>query len=208
MKTVCCGRCRSEIPVIPGRPIVCPNCGADFSRTQPTVLHVSTSEYCPRCGCPLEIAVDPERLCSVCGWFGDWQETFPVPPPQETFNAVIAVLQSLEMYRNVCRAEQLAEAAFDIGKIPDRDLQNLRKCIQIARQNLVAWFTTLRARLPRVLLLVNGVVPWPDDWTERRSDACDLLVGLCSCGSLHTEKEGWVQSTLQHHDAIIYHPEP
>jgi len=204
MKTVRCTQCKSEIPIVSGRPIICLSCGTDFK--QPA-LYRSNSEFCPRCGSPLQVAADPGRLCDVCGWFGDWQEVLSMPPQQEDFNAVLAVLQGLELFRDICRKEQLIEVHYDAGRVSDHDLQHVRKGIQEARQALVTMYTALRRRLPRILLVENGAVPWPEDWFDRHFNAsrepCNMLIGHCVCGACHTEKEGWVQSTLQHHDAII-----
>lgn len=200
MKSVRCNRCKSEIPIVLGRKVICLQCGFEYS--QPN----QHSEFCPRCSYPLEVATDPGRLCSACGWFGDKQEVLPIPPRQEDFNAVLAVLQCLELFREVCRKEQLAEAFYDAGQASDHDLRKVREGTQAARQALVTLFTTLRRRLPRILTPVNGCVVWPEDWADQHyngNEPCDVLIGPCSCGAWHTEKEGWVQSALQHHDAII-----
>lgn len=211
MKTVRCDRCKSEIPIVPGRRVICLNCGTDFGHPQPAPLHQTMSEFCPRCGCPLKTAADPGRLCEACGWFGDWQEALPTPPRPQDFNLVLAVLQSLELFREVCRKEQIVESYYDAGQASDQDVRKVRESVNDARQALVTMFTELRRRLPRILLAENGSVPWPEDWTERHFNAskepCDALIGHCSCGAFHTEKEGWVQAALQHHDAIILRSE-
>lgn len=36
----------------------------------------------------------------------------------------------------------------------------------------------------------NGLLGWPDEWTERHYNACtepcDMLIGPCACGAWHT----------------------
>lgn len=204
MKTIRCNRCASEIPIVPGRQVICLSCGTNLSLIP---LYQSDCEFCPQCGGPLEVTTDPGRLCEICGWFGDRQETLSTPPCREDFDAILAVLQSLELFRDVCRKEQLVEVYYDTGRISDHDLRRVRKDAQAARQSLVTMFTALRRRLPQVLLIENGMIPWPKNWADRHFNAsqepCDMLIGHCSCGACHTEKEGWVQSALQRYGAII-----
>jgi len=207
MKTIRCSHCNSETPIVQNQPTVCLLCGHCLDVSTP--IHLSGSEFCPRCGHPLETATDSSRLCEVCGWFGDQQEILSLPPRQEDFNAVLAVLQGLELFRDVCRKEQIIESHYDVGHINDRDFQRIRVCVRDARQSLVTLFTALRRRIPQILSEVNGFIMWPDGWTDRHfnvcNEPCDMLIGQCSCGTYHSEKEGWVQSTLQRHDAIIIH---
>lgn len=209
MKTVRCTQCNSEIPVLPDRRLICLNCGLDAGHLQPGSAYQNGCVFCPQCGTPLDSPTDAAHLCSTCGWFGDWQEALPLPPKQEEFNLITSVLQSLEMFRDVCRKEQLMEIFYDRGELAEKDLRQIHETIKSARQALVTMFTALRRRIPQVLIPENGVVSWPEDWTDRHynsQDPCDTLVGPCICGAYHTEKEGWVQSTLQHHDAIILQP--
>ena len=53
----------------------------------------------------------------------------------------------------------------------------------------------------------NGMVPWPDGWDGENHNGthepCDMLVGPCSCGAWHHEKEYWVRRALEVHNAII-----
>ena len=63
------------------------------------------AEFCPRCTAPLETSRDADRLCEVCGWFGDQQEALLMPPRSDVLNPVLAAAQTLELYRDVCRKE-------------------------------------------------------------------------------------------------------
>lgn len=43
-----------------------------------------------------------------------------------------------------------------------------------------------------ILLIVNGMVPWPVGWDLRWRSAnrkCDMLVGPCACGAWHLETD-------------------
>ena len=58
-----------------------------------------------------------------------------------------------------------------------------------------------------ILYKENGMVPWPDGWDGENhngiKEPCDMLVGPCSCGAWHYEKEYWVERALHVHNAII-----
>ena len=73
------------------------------------------AEFCPRCPAPLETSRDADRLCEVCGWFGDQQEALLAPPASDVLNPVLAAAQTLELYRDVCRKELVAEQIYDAG---------------------------------------------------------------------------------------------
>ncbi len=69
-------------------------------------------------------------------------------------------------------------------------------------------FAALRNGAARQRLLrINGVVSWPANWTDCHynggREPCDTLVGPCSCGAWHTEREDWVQAMLIKHNAEI-----
>lgn len=53
----------------------------------------------------------------------------------------------------------------------------------------------------------NGLLGWPDEWTDRHhnacNDPCDMLRGPCACGAWHDEDEEWVQRALEHYNAEI-----
>jgi hypothetical protein len=164
-------------------------------------------EFCPKCGSPLETAADPGRLCEACGWFGDWQEVLHSPPPQDKFNPVLTAVQSLALYRYVCREELLAEQANGSSL----DLRKVQASVRSAGRSMVETFTNLRVyqdRQPMILPRAgNGLVAWPSDWTDYHHNAshepCDMLVGPCSCGAWHKETEEWVRATLTRHHAVI-----
>ena len=86
------------------------------------------AEFCPRCTAPLETSRDADRLCEVCGWFGDQQEVLLVPPRSDVFNPVLAAAQTLELYRDVCRKELMAEQIYDAGNATEADLQQGPHC--------------------------------------------------------------------------------
>ncbi|MHB8108286.1 MAG: hypothetical protein ACYDH4_12820 [Candidatus Cryosericum sp.] len=163
-----------------------------------------SSEFCPRCNSPLEAAADDGRLCEVCGWFGDQTEVLDKPPQPDTFNPVLATVQCLALYRDVCRNELIAEQVYDAGDATEADMRTVRLTRRQATDSLVSLFIQLRKqRLPRV----NGRVLWPEDWLDRHYNAsnepCDMLVGPCSCGAWHMESDDWVQAALKKHNAEI-----
>lgn len=53
----------------------------------------------------------------------------------------------------------------------------------------------------------SGMVPWPDGWDGENHNGthepCDMLIGPCSCGAWHHEREYWVERALHVHNAII-----
>jgi len=165
------------------------------------------SEFCPRCTAPLETARDPARLCEVCGWFGDQQEVLLVPPKSDVFNPVLAAAQTLELYRDVCRKELVAEQIYDAGNATEAELQRVHMARRHAANSIIEMFVSLRNRVVKQQLRrINGVVPWPPNWTDRHYNSgqpCDTLVGPCSCGAWHQEHEDWVQAMLFKHNAEI-----
>jgi len=167
------------------------------------------AEFCPRCTAPLEISRDADRLCEGCGWFGDQQEALLAPPASDVPNPVLAAVQTLELYRDVCRKELVAEQIYDAGNATEAELQRVRLARRHAAHSIIEMFVTLqdRAAIARQRLLrINGVVPWPPNWTDRHyngGEQCDTLVGPCSCGAWHTESEDWVQAMLFKHNAEI-----
>jgi hypothetical protein len=166
------------------------------------------SQFCPRCGAPLETAADPARLCDTCGWFGDWQEVLRTPPESDVFNPVMAAAQALELFREVCRGELIAEQLYDAGTATEGELYKVHAARRQASHALIEMFVALRNRATKQRLRRNnGFVPWPTDWTDRRhnacNDPCDMLVGPCSCGAWHDTNEKWVRAALSKHDAEI-----
>lgn len=179
------------------------------------------SEFCPRCTSPLEVGPDPDRLCEVCGWFGDAAETLSAPPKPARINPVLAATQCLDLFRDVCRKELIAEQLFDAGHATESDINQIRLSRRQATDAIVELFATLHRRphLPeasapgasakiRILRPANGMVAWPDGWLEHRhfnacNEPCDMLAGPCSCGAWHCESEPWVQEVLQKYNAEI-----
>lgn len=165
------------------------------------------SEFCPRCTAPLETSRDADRLCEVCGWFGDRQEALLAPPNSDVLNPVLAAAQTLELYRDVCRNELIAEQMYDAGNGTEAQLHRVHRARRQAAHSIIEMFVSLRDRATRQRLLrINGVVPWPANWADRHCNAgqpCDTLVGPCSCGAWHIESEDWVQSLLLKHNAEI-----
>ena len=170
------------------------------------------SEFCPRCTAPLETAPDPARLCEVCGWFGDQQEALLTPPSSDVLNPVLAAAQTLELYRDVCRKELIAEQVFDAGNATEADLQRVHMARRHAGHSIIEMFVSLRNRVVRQQLRrINGVVPWPANWSDRHYNGgqpCDTLVGPCSCGAWHLTSEDWVQALLFKHNAEIIDGDP
>lgn len=166
------------------------------------------AEFCPRCTAPLETSRDADRLCEVCGWWGDQREVLLAPPRADVLNPVLAAAQTLELYRDVCRTELVAEQVFDAGNATEADLRRVRMARRHAAHSIIEMFVTLRHRAAiQQLRRINGAVPWPVNWTDRHYNAshepCDMLIGPCSCGAWHTEQEDWVRAMLVKHNAEI-----
>lgn len=162
-------------------------------------------EFCPKCRTPIDTIdhQDTARLCPGCGWFGDTEETNKVA--EATTNMDNNVLQTLALYRNVCRQELLAEAGYNRGLLPLREFLAVKACVDDATQNLMFMYRAMQ-KPPRVLDCINGTLAWPEDWVERHYNCrapCDVLVGPCVCGACHSEKDKWVQATLRKHHAVI-----
>ena len=104
------------------------------------------SEFCPRCTAPLETSRDADRLCEVCGWWGDQQEALLVPPKSDVFNPVLAAAQTLELYRDVCRHELIAEQVYDAGDGTEAELQRVHLARRHAAHSIIEMFVALRGR--------------------------------------------------------------
>jgi ribosomal protein S27AE len=91
-----CLNCNEQIEYVPGYRIVCPCCGADYG-----LEGESVNEFCPKCGDPLEVSDDADRLCVQCGWWGDKSEALKNPPI--TGDLDTTVRQALDLYRTVVR---------------------------------------------------------------------------------------------------------
>lgn len=168
------------------------------------------AEFCPRCNSPVEFAPDPARLCEVCGWFGDQTEVLDKPPAPQAINPVLAAAQCLELYRDVCRRELIAEQLYDAGNAVEADIAKVRAARRHATNAIIELFAVFHRRnqpAKRRILRTNGLVPWPSDWTDRHFNACnepcDFLIGPCACGAWHDEAEPWVQALLVKHNAEI-----
>jgi hypothetical protein len=104
------------------------------------------AEFCPRCTAPLETGRDADRLCEICGWFGDQQEALLAPPTSDVLNPVLAAAQTLELYRDVCRKELLAEQIYDAGNATEAELQRVRLARRRAAHSIIEMFVTLQHR--------------------------------------------------------------
>ena len=55
----------------------------------------------------------------------------------------------------------------------------------------------------------NGLLGWPDEWTERHYNACnepcDMLIGPCACGAWHTP-ECWTAELNRYNAEIRDNP--
>ncbi len=102
------------------------------------------AKFCPRCTAPLESSRDADRLCEVCGWFGDRQETLLMPPQSDVLNPVLAAAQTLELYRDICRKELIVEQVYDAGNATEADLQRVHMARQHATNSIVEMFVALR----------------------------------------------------------------
>jgi uncharacterized Zn finger protein (UPF0148 family) len=111
------------------------------SLTQTGAAMTVTAKYCPRCGQPLSESQDPARLCVVCGWFGDQQETLTVPPPQAEIVRDLGAI--LDIYRSMCRDEMRLEALVSMNQSTDADLDHGRQFISFSRQAIMEMFLRL-----------------------------------------------------------------
>ena len=166
--------------------------------------------YCPRCTASIDTS-EPDCLCETCGWFGDRSETLADSMP-DVFNPARAAATTLELYRDICRKELIAEQLYDAGDATEDDLRK----IGVSRKNTIAamieMFCKLRARyetcpIETLKAGTNGLVSWPEEWTRYHHNACnepcDMLVGPCACGAWHTADEEWVKDELKLHRAVI-----
>ena len=168
------------------------------------------AEFCPRCTAPLETSQDADRLCEVCGWFGDQQETLLTPPIDGVNNPILCAAQTLELYRKVCHDELRAEQRHQAGEGSEADLRRVYAARRHAAHSILAMFVALHDRAMSTkqrLCRTNGMVPWPANWTDRHHsggrEPCDMLVGPCSCGAWHLESDDWVRAMLFKHNAEI-----
>jgi len=102
--------------------------------------------FCPRCGTPVERAIDDNdesRLCPTCEWWGDRRETLDTPFSTDEFNPVLVAYQSLELYRSQCRRELVLEEAFSTGDIVEADLKDAKICVRQSTNSIVEMFTAL-----------------------------------------------------------------
>jgi hypothetical protein len=164
------------------------------------------SEFCPRCTAPLETSQDSDRLCELCGWFGDQQESLLTPPAVE--NPLLRTAQLLELYREVCRKELEGEQKRAAGIGTDAELHKVHAARRHAAHSILEMFAGMESQAAmQVLRRINGVISWPAHWADRHYNAsnepCDTLVGPCSCGAWHLESEDWVQAMLVKHNARI-----
>ena len=67
------------------------------------------SEFCPRCAAPVDTSGDECRYCDACGWFGDNTETTQTPPDTWRVRATQTLIETLTLYRKICRDELQAE---------------------------------------------------------------------------------------------------
>jgi hypothetical protein len=104
------------------------------------------AEFCPRCTAPLETSRDADRLCEVCGWWGGQEEVLLVPPRNDLFNPVLAAAQTLELYRDVCRKELIAEQIYDAGNGTEVELQRVHLARRHAAHSIIEMLVALRNR--------------------------------------------------------------
>ncbi len=102
------------------------------------------AEFCPRCGTPVDTSGDDTRLCDACGWFGDNTETARIPPDAGKFSPVLATVQAITLFRDVCRQELMAEQIYDAGGATEAALRKVRTEARNALHSLVELFTALR----------------------------------------------------------------
>jgi hypothetical protein len=102
--------------------------------------------YCPRCDSPLhhEDPHDSARLCDVCGWFGDWEET--LAQPLGDWNPALEASKALTLYREVCRQEMLLEQLFCDGAATKESLHKVELMRREIVCNMIEMFVALRKR--------------------------------------------------------------
>ena len=104
------------------------------------------TSYCPRCDSPLhhEDPKDSARLCDVCGWFGDWEETLAQPLGE--WNPALEASKALAGYRDICRQELLLEQLFCKGQAQKSDLRKVEIMRTEVVRNMIEMFVALRKR--------------------------------------------------------------
>jgi hypothetical protein len=96
------------------------------------------SEFCPKCGKPLQVTPEPDRLCLACGWWGGQCEALTKPP--HTGELATSVMQALDLYRDICRKELLVELACEHGNVERHEMQEVRGAVASCLESLLRIF--------------------------------------------------------------------
>jgi len=99
------------------------------------------AEFCPRCGTLVDASGDECRYCEACGWFGDNSETSTTPV--SITNPICAIVNTLALFRKVCREELKAEQVYLAGNATEAELRKVTVEARNARHSLIELFTTL-----------------------------------------------------------------
>lgn len=166
--------------------------------------------FCPRCLAPID-ASSQECLCEICGWFGDVSEA-SVEQDFSSFNPMRSAIAIMQLYREQCRKELIADQMYDSGEANEQDIKIVQIALQETVKSIVEMFCTLRQHyttcpIEKLTAEPSGAVSWPEEWSDHVyngcDDACEYLIGQCNCGSFHTEDEQWVIDKLKLHRAVI-----
>jgi hypothetical protein len=167
--------------------------------------------YCPRCTSPIKTD-EPDCLCEVCGWFGDASETLAEQTP-DVFSPGRSAIATMELYRDICRKELIAEQLYDAGDATEEDLHKIAAQRRESVNLMVTMFCRLRAHyetcpIETLTAEPSGTVQWPENWIHYHRECgcdenCDVLIGQCVCGQWHTGEEQWVKDELKLHRAVI-----
>ena len=74
----------------------------------------------------------------------------PTPPDTGEFNPVLAAVQGITLFRDVCRQELMAEQIYDAVTARKADLRKVKTEARNALHSLVELFTALRRPTPRM----------------------------------------------------------
>ncbi len=85
---------------------------------------IGMAEFCPKCGAPLEVTPEPDRLCDRCGWFGD---SGPNPTPRHLYSSA---WRTVSGGHDRCRdvgQELIVQQAMEKGLVSWSDMQKIRR---------------------------------------------------------------------------------
>jgi hypothetical protein len=155
-----------------------------------------------------------EIEAAICEGVTRFEQDYVGRGPEDIYAYLLGDLLVVRLRGALTAAEQHlvkslpAEQVYDAGNGSEAQLNRVRVSRRHAAHSIIEMFAALLNKAARQRLLrINGVVPWPANWTDCHynggREPCDTLVGPCSCGAWHTAREDWVQAMLIKHNAEI-----